>query len=524
MKILIVDDEVIARIGLMNTIDWQAHGYYIVGEAADAESAKKLARMYRPDIVIVDIVMPDTNGLELIRQLKKDLPLSKFIIVSCMDDKTYYRQAIQAGVSGYINKASFSNETLLSLMQEVSQSIQRERVVEETYDEIYHVNRFAILSSFLNLAIRTGAYSEGQVLEKLQSFHVELRPPYRLMIINTSALQDDVREYIEQSAIVICSEIIESMGNGFVFKNAQKEIIALVSGTVFRGETLKNLCYRVKASFSQYFDIQPNIGVSAMMQDLGRLKDAYSMAKQALKEQYFIDKQVYEFSTVRPNISMPGEVRKNMDLLMSVKLDEDPEEIRTLLLRLRGAILDTEFYDVAACQDLYLSFLYHICNIARSNVKSGQEELYPAPQPAGIAEACPTLASLSEKTLEVYRLLHERMQSQNMPDDFLVERVRQYVDAHICAKLLVNDVAEHVYLSPAYLGRVFKKETGQNLHSYIVDRKLDHAKQLLLEKGDVGAVGEMLSFSSTSHFISLFRSRFGDTPKQFLMKEKRKRE
>lgn len=522
MKILIVDDEVIARIGLMNTIDWAAHGYYIVGEAADAESAKKLANIYHPDIVIVDIIMPDINGLDLIRLLKKDLPLTKFIIVSCMDDKEYYQQAIQAGVSGYINKASFTNEMLLSVLQEVSQNIHRERVVEENYQENYHVNRFAILSNYLNLVIRTGTCCRAQVREKLSSFHVELEEPYRLMIINTSALPDDVREYIEQSAMVICSEIIEAIGTGFVFKNNQKEILALVSGTVFRGETLRNLCYRIKTSLTQYFDIQPNIGVSPPMQDLGALKDAYSMAKQALKEQYFIDKQVYEFSTSKSVNRMPEEVRKNMDLLLSVKLEEDPEEIWKLLLRLRGSILGTEFYDVSACQNLYLSFLYHLYHIARASGTTFSEEISHALQPSSIAAGCATLAELSSRTMEIYRMLYEAVKNSNTSDNLLVERVRQYVDAHICEKLLVNDVAKNVFLSPTYLGRVFKKETGQNLHTYITDRKLEFSKQLLLEKEDVGAVGEQLSFSSTSHFINLFRNKFGDTPKQFLMKEKRK--
>ena len=520
MKVLIVDDEVIARIGLINTIDWQANGYYIVGEAADEESALKLARLYRPDIVIVDIIMPDINGLDLIRILKKELPLSRFIIVSCMDDKQYYQKAIEAGVSGYINKASFKNETLLAVLQETSQSIQRERVVDENYEEIFHVNRYSVLNSFLTLAIRTGSYSSSQVRDKLRSFRVELDEPFRLMIVDTSALPEDTREYIEQSAIVICCEIVESMGCGYVFKSAGKELLALVPGQIFRGETLRNLCYRIKTSMAQYFDIQPNIGVSAVLSDFGSLKEAYSMAKQALTTQFFVEKQVYEFSGYRTSGAIPKTVQENVEQLMAVTLEQSPDEVWLLLQRLRSSILDAEFFDVAACRDIYLSFLYAICNTARN---AGCAAQCQSLRPSGIAESCTTLAALNSKTLDVYRTLYTALEQNAAADDYLVERVRQYVDAHISEKLLVNDVAEHVFLSPTYLGRVFKQETGQNLHTYIVDRKLDQSRHLLLEKGDVGTVGELLSFSSTSHFISLFRARFGDTPKQFLMKEKRKK-
>lgn len=236
MKVLIVDDEVIARIGLTNSIDWKANGFYIVGDTADAQTALAMARQNKPDIVIVDIVMPEVNGLELIRMMKKEIPLSKFIIISCMDDKEYYKEALQLGVSGYINKATFRKEQLLEVLQEVSKSISQDRVVDESYDETYHMNRFAILANFLNLAIRTGRCSREQVLEKLSSFDVELHEPYRLVVVRTEGLPEDVREYIEQSASVICYDIIRAVGEGFVFKNTQKELVAVISGSIIREE------------------------------------------------------------------------------------------------------------------------------------------------------------------------------------------------------------------------------------------------------------------------------------------------
>ncbi|NLM75867.1 MAG: response regulator [Clostridiaceae bacterium] len=71
-KILIVDDEVLARVGITALISWEEHGFTIVGEAENGKKALEMARKYQPDIIITDIRMPVMDGIELIKALKSD--------------------------------------------------------------------------------------------------------------------------------------------------------------------------------------------------------------------------------------------------------------------------------------------------------------------------------------------------------------------------------------------------------------------------------------------------------------------
>jgi len=91
-----------------------------------------------------------------------------------------------------------------------------------------------------------------------------------------------------------------------------------------------------------------------------------------------------------------------------------------------------------------------------------------------------------------------------------------YIYNHLHEKLTLNDLAEYVSLSPNYLATLFKKETGQTIQNYIVNRKIDAAKRMLTySEYSLTEIGNYLAFSSTSHFIKVFKENTGVTPRDF---------
>ncbi|GAL30756.1 two-component response regulator yesN [Vibrio variabilis] len=93
LKVLIVDDEFLARAGLRSIIDWTAHGYEIVAEAENGQQALQHARTYRPDIIISDVRMPVMNGIELLESVTLGKLNSQFIMLSSYDDFALVRDA-----------------------------------------------------------------------------------------------------------------------------------------------------------------------------------------------------------------------------------------------------------------------------------------------------------------------------------------------------------------------------------------------------------------------------------------------
>ena len=71
LKVLIVDDEAIVRVGLKSMIEWEAHGFELIGEAKDGRSALEMIQAHYPDVVITDLKMPVMDGLALIRAIKE---------------------------------------------------------------------------------------------------------------------------------------------------------------------------------------------------------------------------------------------------------------------------------------------------------------------------------------------------------------------------------------------------------------------------------------------------------------------
>ena len=104
IKIFLVEDELIIRNGIKNSIDWEKEGYEFVGEASDGELAYPLIKKTKPDILITDIKMPFMDGLQLSELIKKELPGIKIMILSGYNEFEYAQKAISIGVTDYLLK------------------------------------------------------------------------------------------------------------------------------------------------------------------------------------------------------------------------------------------------------------------------------------------------------------------------------------------------------------------------------------------------------------------------------------
>ncbi len=119
IQVLIVDDHAVVREGLRALIGYEP-GMTVVGEAEDGIEAMFKAREYRPDVILLDLVMPRQDGLETINQLQAELPTSRILVLTSYteDDKVF--TAIKSGALGYLLKDSAPDD-LLKAIREVNQ-------------------------------------------------------------------------------------------------------------------------------------------------------------------------------------------------------------------------------------------------------------------------------------------------------------------------------------------------------------------------------------------------------------------
>jgi DNA-binding NarL/FixJ family response regulator len=115
-RIVIADDEELIRFGLMGILS-REEDIEVVGEASTGTEALRLCRNLRPDLVLMDVEMPEMDGLSATRKLKEELPTTSVLVLTAYDNPDYLLEAVQAGAAGFLLKAG--------VLQQVASSVRR---------------------------------------------------------------------------------------------------------------------------------------------------------------------------------------------------------------------------------------------------------------------------------------------------------------------------------------------------------------------------------------------------------------
>ncbi len=116
IRTVIVDDHAVVRSGLRLVLESE-EDIEVVAEAADARNAVFETRAHRPDVILLDVVMPGRSGIEAIPDLLQESPESKVLVLSMQDDPAYVREAFGAGASGYVLKEAADAEVVAAVRE-----------------------------------------------------------------------------------------------------------------------------------------------------------------------------------------------------------------------------------------------------------------------------------------------------------------------------------------------------------------------------------------------------------------------
>ena len=114
IRIVLVDDHAVLRAGLTALLNAEAD-MTVVGEAGDGAASLPVIADRQPDVVLLDINMPNMGGLEALGELRKVAPKSRVLILTMHDDQTYLRQALAQGAAGYVLKQAADTELLTAI-------------------------------------------------------------------------------------------------------------------------------------------------------------------------------------------------------------------------------------------------------------------------------------------------------------------------------------------------------------------------------------------------------------------------
>lgn len=194
IRILLADDHAVMRTGLRLILERQPD-FSVIGEAADGRQAVALALQNHPDVIVMDVTMPNLNGIEATRQICAALPQTGVVMLSMHSDEAYVLRALKAGARGYLlkesaesdliaairavkaGKAFFSPAVSRMLVEDYVRQLQ-DREIEDSYDLLTTREREILqliaegrsnkeIANILNLSLYTVETHRGNLMEKL---------------------------------------------------------------------------------------------------------------------------------------------------------------------------------------------------------------------------------------------------------------------------------------------------------------------------------------------------------------------
>ena len=146
-KVLIVDDEILARLGLRQLVDWRKLELELLPDATDGEEALEMIRNSCPDIILLDLNIPKVSGLEILEFLKKEEMPTKVIVVSCQEEFDVVKKAMKLGAYDYLRKLNLSSDELENILEkclvetEERITVHMQGIREIRYEEIVRDSR-----------------------------------------------------------------------------------------------------------------------------------------------------------------------------------------------------------------------------------------------------------------------------------------------------------------------------------------------------------------------------------------------
>ncbi len=264
MKVLLVDDEAVVRIGLKSMIDWNQNGFELVGEAANGEKALELIYSKRPDIVLTDIKMPAMDGLELISYPFEEELRPCFLVLSSYDDFKYVKGALKAGATDYLLKLEMTPEKLLETLSGVRESLaHRARGAEREGAGSHHRT---IRNTFFNLisGVSLSPRDEAAFLELLSDGTEKQN--FGCLVLKSMDLHkfDTISEtdlHMLNSAVVnIVEEVLHEYCRAFCIAGHRGVYYGVFAAESENRTYSEEFCVRIPILLAQYLNLNVKAG------------------------------------------------------------------------------------------------------------------------------------------------------------------------------------------------------------------------------------------------------------------------
>jgi two-component system, response regulator YesN len=538
-RLLVVDDEAFALKSVVDTIDWRSLQITEVFSASDAEEARERLGEYAVDVMICDIEMPGENGLELLDWMRKRGIATETIFLTGHDKFDYAQTALQIGCFDYLLKPIAHDRLKDTVMRALRKLEDTQRKLSlhskaERYENLLKTQRHVLIDRFwIDLIEPAGETASVSVSEPHTSYLSMIHPEFSANDVFIPLLlsvdrwkqsfgsrDENILEYAMMNS---ARETVLRDWMGTVVKCRSGAIFIIIYDAVRIADDKKELewrCRRFIADCNQYFysHVSCYIGLPGLITGIAAsCAELLDMERRNVSrsDAIFIEGGNYEDQVSMLSVIWPSELAV---LFESGK----KEELQRRLDELFRVYENQKSFSKENLKAFYYHFVSMIYQTFHKNGISVDHALESLNRHDDMLQATKSLSQLKAWTKRMIDASMTAREKHRNREPSVVELIEQYVLSHMSEDLTREDIAAFLHFNPAYLSRLFKKETGLSLSDYIMDQRMTQAKRLLSESDlKVSDVAEITGYRNFSYFSKLFKKQEGFTPQEFRKRNKR---
>lgn len=512
MTVMIVDNDLWVLSGIKHLLESSDLGLEI-SCFDNAKEAISFAQDKRPSIVIADVEMPGCNGLDMCNLLK-EIYEPTLVIISGYDRFQYAQQAITLGVVHYVLKP-IQQTKFLNIIKEIIQDKISEEHSRFKQNEIMKAKFFLDIASGRLDSIAVKEYI-GLIDERIASEGISLcllHIENHALLINMMNKQGSISSHTYPAILTKSLGKCPDSASYYEITNGYFLFIVFGSGHSFV-EWMESVLFIAEKN-----NCIASAGLSQQTHDSHKIGELYEQTVKALKLEFFHNSgKIYQYnhkdnsllSQKNDLMCLHDHATRITQAISSRASYSPPDDAIEELFR---AIRDLQYNQAEAvifCQELLLLISMEFMHILERK-PTFSHSMYDES-----LKSSRTLLDLRRRfedcIEDLYKHIHEKLKNKSDSIKLVVDTMLQ----EDCGSACLDTVADKLNVHPTYLSILFKEAVGVNFKTYIMDYKINTAKQMLaFSEAPVYMISEKLGYMDPTYFSKIFKKMVGVTPGEY---------
>lgn len=528
LKVLIVDDDSVARTNIKNLIDWNSYGYTICGEAQNGREALEIVRSELPDIVITDISMPIMGGIEFIECLEEKYPHIKKLVLSGYDNYEYIRKSMKNKATDYILKHTLDEQTMIDILDEVSKDLNKNRILEKQIME----TRTILKQKFFNQLISGTISDISEIKDKLVTLNINVE--MKNLIIILFELDDFLQlsekfspkeiEKLLASVNDICDEVLKSFEKSASSHLEGGKFAILLSfqnsrSDMFVYNSIVTVVDRIKVSIKRFLNVTACFSYSTMYNDITATARYFREAEALLSQRFYKGKD----SVIRERNNEPYATEQ-------LNLSLDDEKLTIMALKSLDGIKAVEcvnsVFEKIRCGKYSYNSIQMICaelinivnRVARDTGIDVGQIYEKSDVPYDQMKRLETIEEVRNWIIRIYQKLIIILRNSKFSCNYseYTKKAMSYVLKNYAKNISLNDAAQYIGINSSYLSRIFKEDCGVGFVEYLNSTRVEIAKQAIEARNEkLKDIAVNVGFNNYTYFTKVFKSVLKMTPQEY---------